>query len=538
MSKIVLKEEETRRKVLEGINMVADVVKGTLGPCGSTVLIGRPWGNIMVTKDGVTVAREVDISDSSVALGAKMCKEAAEATNGSTGDGTTTATVLVQSLAQQGLQVLAAGTSPVEVTKGINEAITEAIKHLESISEGISSDDIAKLEYVATISGNDPEVGRNVASAWHKASNNGAVILESTSASETEIQLSEGYRFDLGYISHLFVNNQEKDRVEHEDCLILLFEGRIVNGQEIADFLTQWVKTKTPLLIIADDIAGDALATLCANRFRLGLDIVAVKSPGFGNRKKASMEDLAAITGATFISEEMGRKLSGIQMSELGKAKRVIVTRDSTTIVSYKSKEEMDEYIKILRGQIESSESNYEREQLIERIAKINNGVAVIKVGARTESEQQELKHRYEDAIGATKCAMEDGIVPGGGTALISAKIAIEKKLSKKKLPTGERIGWEIVLKALEAPLAVIAENSGADPGTVVEKVTAALKRGSPKYDGFDARSHRFVKTREVGIIDPTKVTKTALSKAASVVTSVLRSKGSIVEIKDNEAKD
>ncbi|MCX7856401.1 MAG: chaperonin GroEL [Deltaproteobacteria bacterium] len=514
--------QSAREAILRGVNTLADAVKVTLGPKGRNVIIEKSFGSPTVTKDGVTVAKEIELEDKFENMGAQMVKEVASKTSDVAGDGTTTATVLAQAIYREGAKLVAAGHNPMELKRGIDKAVEVVVEELKKISK--PTKDQKEIEQVGTISANnDPEIGKIIAEAMSKVGKEGVITVEEAKSMETTLEIVEGMQFDKGYISPYFITNPEKMEAVLEEPLILIHEKKISNMKDLLPILEQVAKMGRSLLIIAEDVEGEALATLVVNKLRGTLKVAAVKAPGFGDRRKAMLEDIAILTGGQMISEELGIKLENITIKDLGSAKRVVIDKDNTTIVDGAGdKKAIEARVKQIRTQIEETTSDYDREKLQERLAKLVGGVAVINVGAATETEMKEKKARVEDALNATKAAVEEGIVPGGGVAYIRCI----KKLEELKLEGEQHFGVQIVKKALEEPLRWIAQNAGYDGSIVVEKV----KNASGNF-GFDAQKETYVDDMmEAGIIDPTKVTRIALQNAASVASLLLTTDAMVAE--------
>ena len=512
-AKILLYDEEARKSVLKGVNTLADAVKVTLGPKGRNVIIDKSFGSPTVTKDGVTVAKEIELEDKFENMGAQMVKEVASKTSDVAGDGTTTATLLAQAIYREGVKAVAAGSNPMDVKRGIDKAVEVVVKELSKMSK--PTKDQKEIAQVGTISANNDEtIGNIIAGAMDKVGKEGVITVEEAKGLETELEIVEGMQFDRGYLSPYFVTNADKMLVALEDVLILIYEKKISGMKDLLPILEQIAKMGRPLLIIAEDIEGEALATLVVNKIRGTLHVAAVKAPGFGDRRKAMLEDIAILTGGKMISEDMGYKLENVKLEDLGKAKKVTIDKDNTTIIDGAGKRaELEGRVKQIRAQIEETTSDYDREKLQERLAKLVGGVAVIKVGAATETEMKEKKARVEDALHATRAAVEEGIVPGGGVAYLRTLPA----LLKLTLEGDEQIGVNIVKKAIEEPIKMIAQNAGQEGSIVVEKVKE--KKGS--Y-GFNARTDVYEDMIAAGVIDPTKVTRFALQNAASVAALLL----------------
>ncbi|MBB5752124.1 chaperonin GroEL [Prosthecomicrobium pneumaticum] len=520
---------DAREKMLRGVDILANAVKVTLGPKGRNVVIEKSFGAPRITKDGVTVAKEIELEDKFENLGAQLVREVASKTNDIAGDGTTTATVLAQAIVKEGAKAVAAGMNPMDLKRGIDLAVAEAVKDLEKRSKKIkTSEEVAQ---VGTISANgEKEIGQMIANAMQKVGNEGVITVEEAKTAETELEVVEGMQFDRGYLSPYFITNAEKMITELEDPYILLHEKKLSNLQSMLPVLEAVVQTGKPLLIISEDVEGEALATLVVNKLRGGLKVAAVKAPGFGDRRKAMLEDIAVLTAGQVISEDLGIKLESVTLAMLGRAKKVTISKENTTIVDGAGKKkEIEARVSQIKAQIEETTSDYDREKLQERLAKLAGGVAVIRVGGATEVEVKERKDRVDDALNATRAAVEEGIVPGGGTALLRAKKAVEKLKSDN--PDVEA-GIKIVLRALEAPIRQIAENSGVEGSIVVGKV---LESKGDTF-GFDAQSETYVDLVAAGIIDPTKVVRTALQDAASVSSLIVTTEALIAERPKKEA--
>jgi len=521
MAKELKFDQEARNAILEGVNILANAVKVTLGPKGRNVVLERSFGSPVVTKDGVTVAKEIELEDHFQNMGAKMVKEVASKTSDTAGDGTTTATILAQAIYREGFKVVTAGANPMEIKRGIDIAVDEVVKELKRISKPVKEQ--REISQVGTISANnDSTIGQIIADAMGKVGKEGVITVEEAKAMETTLEVVEGMQFDRGYISPYFITDPEKMEAVLENPYILLFEKKISSIKELLPILEQVAKTGYPLLIIAEDVEGEALATLVVNKLRGILKCAAVKAPGFGDRRKAMLEDIAILTGGRAIMEDVGIKLEKIRLDDLGQAKKVIIDKDNTTIVDGAGKlSEIEARVKQIRAQVDETTSDYEKEKLQERLAKLAGGVAVIKVGAATETEMKEKKARVEDALNATRAAVEEGIVPGGGVAYLRC-IPVLKKL---KLDGDRQMGIDIILRALEEPIRQIAENSGHEGSIIVEKV----KEGQGAF-GFDADKEEFVDMIEAGIIDPTKVVRFALQNAASVASLLITTEAVVTE--------
>jgi chaperonin GroEL len=512
-AKILLYDEEARKSMLKGVNTLADAVKVTLGPKGRNVIIDKSYGSPTVTKDGVTVAKEIELEDKFENMGAQMVKEVASKTSDVAGDGTTTATLLAQAIYREGVKAVAAGSNPMDIKRGIDKAVEVVVKELSKMSK--PTKDQKEIAQVGTISANNDEtIGNIIAGAMDKVGKEGVITVEEAKGLETELEIVEGMQFDRGYLSPYFVTNADKMLVDLEDAVILIYEKKISGMKDLLPILEQIAKMGRPLLIIAEDIEGEALATLVVNKIRGTLHVAAVKAPGFGDRRKAMLEDIAILTGGKMISEDMGYKLENVKLEDLGKAKKITIDKDNTTIIDGAGKRaDLEGRVKQIRAQIEETTSDYDKEKLQERLAKLVGGVAVIKVGAATETEMKEKKARVEDALHATRAAVEEGIVPGGGVAYLRTLPA----LAKMALEGDEQIGVNIIKKAIEEPIKMIACNAGLEGSIVVEKVKE--KKGS---SGFNARTDVYEDMIAAGVIDPTKVTRFALQNAASVAALLL----------------
>ncbi|EAJ8774196.1 TPA: chaperonin GroEL [Campylobacter jejuni] len=526
MAKEIIFSDEARNKLYEGVKKLNDAVKVTMGPRGRNVLIQKSFGAPSITKDGVSVAKEVELKDSLENMGASLVREVASKTADQAGDGTTTATVLAHAIFKEGLRNITAGANPIEVKRGMDKACEAIVAELKKLSREVK--DKKEIAQVATISANsDEKIGNLIADAMEKVGKDGVITVEEAKSINDELNVVEGMQFDRGYLSPYFITNAEKMTVELSSPYILLFDKKITNLKDLLPVLEQIQKTGKPLLIIAEDIEGEALATLVVNKLRGVLNISAVKAPGFGDRRKAMLEDIAILTGGEVISEELGRTLESATIQDLGQASSVIIDKDNTTIVNGAGeKANIDARVNQIKAQIAETTSDYDREKLQERLAKLSGGVAVIKVGAATETEMKEKKDRVDDALSATKAAVEEGIVIGGGAALIKAKTKI-----KLDLQGDEAIGAAIVERALRAPLRQIAENAGFDAGVVVNSVENAKDENT----GFDAAKGEYVNMLESGIIDPVKVERVALLNAVSVASMLLTTEATISEIKEDK---
>jgi len=521
-------EEDARASLLRGINIMAEAVKATLGPKGRNVVIDKKFGSPTITKDGVTVAKEIELKDPYEDMGAQMLKEVASKTSDIAGDGTTTATVLAQAIFREGLRNVTAGANPMALKRGIEAAVEAVVEELKKVSK--STKDKKEIAQVATIaSNNDKTIGNLIAEAMEKVGKDGVITVEESKSADTILDVVEGMQFDRGYLSPYFVTDAERMECVLEDALVLIHEKKISVMKDMLPLLEQVARAGKPFLIIAEDIEGEALATLVVNKLRGTLHTCAVKAPGFGDRRKAMLEDVATLTGGKAITEDLGIKLENIKLEDLGRAKKVVVDKDNTTIVEGAGKASAIEgRIKQIRAQIEETTSDYDREKLQERLAKLAGGVAVIKVGAATETAMKEKKARVEDALNATRAAVEEGIVPGGGVALLRASKAID---GLKKLEGDEKVGALIVRRALEEPIRQIVENAGAEGSVIVEKV----KHETVATRGFDADSMEFVDMLQAGIIDPAKVERVALQNAASIASLLLTTEALITDIPEEK---
>jgi chaperonin GroEL len=521
-------EETARNAILKGVNTLADAVKVTLGPRGRNVVIEKSWGSPTVTKDGVTVAKEIELEDKFENMGVQMVKEVASKTSDIAGDGTTTATVLAQALFREGLKMVAAGHDPMEIKRGIDQAVDACINSIKGLSKTTKGEE--EIAQVGTISANgDEEIGRYIADAMSKVGKEGVITVEENKANTTELDVVEGMQFDRGYLSPYFVTDQERMEVVLQDCFVLLHEKKISTMKDLLPVLEQVAKQGRSLLIVAEDVDGEALATLVVNKLRGTLQVAAVKAPGFGDRRKEMLKDIAILCGGKALTEDLGEKLENLSIKDLGTAKQVTIDKDNTTIVDGGGKKaDIQARVKQIRGQIEETTSDYDREKLQERLAKLVGGVAVIKVGAASEVEMKEKKARVEDALHATRAAVEEGIVPGGGVALIRAQQALE---SFKASNPEQQFGVTIVHRALEEPLRQIIQNAGGEPSVVVNEV-----RNNKGSYGYNARSLEFVDMVSAGVIDPTKVVRIALENASSVAGMMLTTEAMIAEKPKKEA--
>jgi len=522
MAKIIKYGEDARKSLLEGVNKLADTVKVTLGPKGRNVVLDKSFGAPLITNDGVTIAKEIELEDKFENMGARLVKEVSTKTNDVAGDGTTTATVLAQSMIKEGVRNVAAGSDPMAIKRGIDKAVETAVEGLKEISSVVNGkEDIAR---VASISANNEEIGNLIADAMEKVSKDGVITIEESKTSNTELNVVEGMQFDKGYLSPYMATDTEKMEAVLDNPYILITDKKISNIQEILPLLEALMQESGKLLIICDDIEGEALSTLILNKLRGVLNVVAVKAPGFGDKRKAMLEDISILTGGEVITSDLGLELKDTNINQLGRAKQVKVQKEATIIVDGAGdKKQITERVNQLKTQISETHSEYDKEGLQERLAKIAGGVAVIGVGAATEVEMKEKKLRIEDALSATKAAVEEGIVAGGGTALINVIPKVEKLV--EKLEGGEQLGAKIVLTALEEPVKQIARNSGLEPAVIVDKV-----KSSESGVGFDAAKEEYVDMKKVGIVDPTKVTRSALQNAASIASMVLTTESLVTD--------
>jgi len=527
MAKQIVYSETSRHAILRGVNQLADAVKVTLGPKGRNVVLKKKYGGPTITKDGVTVAKEIELQDPLENMGAQMVREVASKTSDVAGDGTTTATILAQSIFREGVKAVAAGANPMALKRGIEKAVEVAIEEVKKLSKPVSGDMIAQ---VGSISANsDPTIGNIIADAMKKVGKDGVITVEESKTMSTELETVDGMQFDRGYLSPYFVTDAERMEVALDEPYILIHEKKISNMKDVLPLLEEIARSGKPLLIIAEEVEGEALATLVVNKLRGTLNTCAVKAPGFGDRRKAMLEDIGILTGGQSIMEETGIKLEGVRLEDLGRAKRVTVDKDTTTIVDGKgSAKSIEGRIKQLRGQIEETTSDYDREKLQERLAKLAGGVAIIKVGAATETEMKEKKARVEDALHATRAAVEEGIVPGGGVALLRASNA----LKTLKLEGDEQIGVAIVKRACEEPLRQIVSNSGTEGAIVVDKVR---DNDNPNF-GYNAATDIYEDLVVAGVIDPTKVTRTALQNAALIASLMLTTEAMIAAIPEKKS--
>jgi chaperonin GroEL len=520
---------DARNRMLRGVNILADAVKVTLGPKGRNVVLDKSFGSPRITKDGVSVAKEIELEDKFENMGAQMVKEVASRTNDEAGDGTTTATVLAQAIIKEGMKAVAAGMNPMDLKRGIDLATTRVVEAIKAAARDVS--DSAEVAQVGTISANgEAEIGRQIADAMQKVGNEGVITVEENKGLETETTVVEGMQFDRGYLSPYFVTNPDKMVAELEDCLILLHEKKLSSLQPMVPLLEAVIQSQKPLLIISEDVEGEALATLVVNKLRGGLKIAAVKAPGFGDRRKAMLQDIAILTGGQVISEDLGMKLESVTMDMLGSAKKITINKDETTIVDgHGVKAEIEARVAQIRQQIEETTSDYDREKLQERVAKLAGGVAVIRVGGMTETEVKERKDRVDDALNATRAAVQEGIVVGGGVALIQAGKSLD---GLKGANSDQDVGIAIIRKAIEAPLRQIAENSGVDGSVVAGKI----RESNDKTYGFNAQTEEYGDMFKFGVIDPAKVVRTALQDAASVAGLLITTEAMVADRPQKES--
>ncbi|MBT8424561.1 MAG: chaperonin GroEL [Boseongicola sp.] len=514
---------DARNRMLKGVNTLADAVKVTLGPKGRNVVIEKSFGAPRITKDGVTVAKEIELEDRFENMGAQMVKEVASRTNDEAGDGTTTATVLAQAIVKEGMKSVAAGMNPMDLKRGIDMAVSKVVEAIKAAARDVKdSDEVAQI---GTISANgEAEIGRQIADAMQKVGNDGVITVEENKGLETETEVVEGMQFDRGYLSPYFVTNPDKMVAELEDCMILLHEKKLSSLQPMVPLLESVIQSQKPLLIIAEDVEGEALATLVVNKLRGGLKIAAVKAPGFGDRRKSMLQDIAILTGGQVISEDLGMKLENVTMDMLGTAKRVTITKDETTVIDgHGEKAEISARVAQIRQQIEETTSDYDREKLQERVAKLAGGVAVIRVGGMTEVEVKERKDRVDDALNATRAAVQEGIVVGGGVSLVQAAKGLDKLKGEN---SDQQAGISIVRRALESPLRQIAENAGVDGAVVAGKV----RESSDNSFGFNAQTEEYGDLFKFGVIDPAKVVRTALEDAASIAGLLITTEAMVAE--------
>jgi len=532
MAKQVIHGEDSRAAILRGINQLADAVKITLGPKGRNVVIDKKFGSPTITKDGVTVAKEIELKDALENMGAQMVREVASKTSDVAGDGTTTATVLAQAIFREGVKTVAAGANPMALKRGIDKAVEQATATIQKLAKPVKGDAIAQ---VGTVSANgDQTIGNIIAEAMNKVGKDGVITVEESKTMETSLEVVEGMQFDRGYLSPYFVTDPERMEAVLDNPLILINEKKISSMKDLLPLLEQVAKLGKPMLIIAEDVEGEALATLVVNKLRGTLNIAAVKAPGFGDRRKAMLEDIAILTGGKVISEDLGIKLESVKLEDLGRSKKITIDKDNTTIVEGAGKQfDIEGRVKTLRAQIEDTTSDYDREKLQERLAKLVGGVAVIKVGAATETEMKEKKARVEDAMHATRAAVEEGIVPGGGVALVRAARGLEKFQinADGEGDPDEQIGVNIVRRALEEPLRQIVQNAGKEGAVVVERIRTEKNENI----GFNAATEQYEDLVKAGVIDPAKVTRTALQNAASIAGLMLTTEAMVSELPDDD---
>ncbi len=530
MAKQLLYDDQARKRLLRGVEKLADVVAVTLGPTGHNVILDKSYGGPTVTKDGVTVSKEVDLEDRFENMGAKLVNEVASKTSDLAGDGTTTATVLAREIFREGLRNITAGANPTAVRRGIEKAVDAAVEHLRTMAKPISGpEDIAHVGAISA--NNDPIIGKLIAEAMDKVGKDGVITVEEGKTAETTYDVVEGMQFDKGYLSPYFINNPATMSVELEDALILIHEKKISNIRDLIPLLEKVAHSGKPLLIIAEDVEGEALTTLVVNKLRGVLNLAAVKAPGFGDRRKALLADIGVLTAGTVISEDLGLKLENLTLEQLGRAKKISIDKDNTTIIEGAGKPaDIKARVEQLKRQIEASDSDYDREKLQERLAKLSGGVAVISVGGSTEAEMKQTKARVEDALHATRAAAEEGVLPGGGVALLRCKAAVEKARGGAR--GDEKVGVDIVLRALSGPIKQIAENSGIDGSVVADEVSQKAEN-----IGFDAYSGKYVDMFKAGIIDPLKVVRTALQNAASIAGLMLTTETLITDLEKDDKK-
>ena len=526
MAKQIVYSDNSRQAILRGVNQLADTVKVTLGPRGRNVVLEKKFGGPTITKDGVTVAKEIELKDPLENMGAQMLREVASKTSDVAGDGTTTATILAQAIFREGVKAVTAGANPMSIKRGIDKAVEVAVEEIRKLSRPVSGDMIAQVGRISANS--DSTIGDVIAEAMQKVGKDGVITVEEAKTMTTELQTVDGMQFDRGYLSPYFVTDQERMECVLEDCYVLIHEKKIANMKDILPVLEQIARAGKPLLILSEEVEGEALATLVVNKLRGTLNACAVKAPGFGDRRKAMLEDISTLTGGTAIMEETGLKLESVKLEELGKARRVTVTKDNTTIIDGGGKQTAIEgRIKQIRTQVDETTSDYDREKLQERLAKLAGGVAIIKVGAATETEMKEKKARVEDALHATRAAVEEGIVPGGGVALLRASMALDNL----KLEGDEQFGVTIVRRACEEPIRQIVMNGGGEGAVIIEKI----KTNHNVNFGFNASTDEYEDLVTAGVIDPTKVTRTALQNAASIASLMLTTEAMICAIVEED---
>src|SRR5712691_8310171 len=531
MAKQLLYTDEARKKLLAGAEKLSHAVGITLGPTGRNVILDKSYGGPTVTKDGVSVSKEIELADPFENMGAKLVNAVAQKTSDVAGDGTTTATILALSIYQEGLRNITAGANPMAVKRGIDKGVEEAVKALEGLSKRLTKKE--EMEQVATISANnDPTIGKLMADAFEKVGKDGVITVEEGKTSETSLEFVEGMQFDKGYISPYFVTDPMEMKVEYEDALILIYEKKISSTRDMLPLLQKVHQAAKPLLIIAEDVESEALAVLVVNKIQAGFPVVAVKAPGFGDRRKAMLGDIAVLTGGTFVSEDLGIKLENVGIEHLGKAKTIRIEKEACTIINGAGKKtDIEKRVGQIRAQMEQTESEYDKEKFSERLAKLIGGVAIIRVGAATEAEMKQTKGRVEDALHATRAAVADGIVPGGGVALLRCIPAVEKLA--EKLKGDERYGAEIVARALQKPIRTIDENTGVDGAVVADEVKTRGEKAATI--GFNANDGKYVDMFRAGIVDPTRVTKSALTNAASIAGLMLTTEVMVTKIDEEE---
>jgi len=530
VAKQLIFDDQARKRLLQGVEKLADVVAVTLGPTGHNVILDKSYGGPTVTKDGVTVSKEIDLEERFENMGAKLVNEVASKTSDKAGDGTTTATVLAREIFREGLRNITAGANPTAVRRGIEKAVDAAVEHLRTMAKPVSgSDDIAHVGAISA--NNDPVIGKLIAEAMAKVGKDGVITVEEGKTAETSYDVVEGMQFDKGYLSPYFINNPATMSVELEDALILIHEKKISNIRDLIPLLEKVAHSGKPLLIIAEDVEGEALTTLVVNKLRGVLNLAAVKAPGFGDRRKALLADIGILTAGTMISEDLGLKLENLSLEQLGRAKKISIDKDNTTIIEGAGKAaDIKSRVEQLKRQIEASDSDYDREKLPARLAKLSGGVAVISVGGSTEAEMKQTKARVEDALHATKAAAEEGLLPGGGVALLRCKAAVEKARGGAR--GDEKVGVDIILRVLSGPIKQIAENSGVDGSVVADEVSQKAEN-----IGFDACTGKYVDMFKAGIIDPLKVVRTALENAASIAALMLTTETLITDIDKDDKK-
>ncbi|MCS6801215.1 MAG: chaperonin GroEL [Chloroflexota bacterium] len=530
MAKQILFKEDARRALKRGVDALADAVKITLGPRGRNVVLDKKFGAPTITNDGVTIAKEIELEDPFENMGAQLAKEVATKTNDVAGDGTTTATVLAQAMVSEGLKNVAAGANPMAIKRGLEKGVEKAVEKIKALATPVTGAD--EIAAVAAISAADPEIGKLIAEVMEKVGKDGVITVEESKSMKFETEYTEGMQFDRGYISPYFVTNADRMEAVLEEPVILITDKKISSVQDILPVLEKALQVTKNIVIIAEDVDGEALATLVVNKLRGTINALAVKAPGFGDRRKAMLEDIAILTGGRVVSEEVGRKLENVTVEDFGRARRVVANKDETTIIEGRGQDSaIQARIKAIKAQIEETTSDFDREKLQERMAKLAGGVAVIKVGAATEVELKEKKHRVEDALSATRAAVEEGIVPGGGVALVAAADALEGL----QLDPEEQVGVQILRRALEEPLRRIAINAGQEGSVVVERVRALQKEKGSANWGYDALRDEYVDLVSRGIIDPAKVTRSALQNAASIATMVLTTETLVTDIPEKK---